>query len=100
MIGTKTTMANLSLMLSRQLDRPVLDRTGLTGQYSFRFEWTPEAGPCSAPADGAVRDPAPSPSSAPSIFTALQETLGLRMESIKGAVDSLVIDHAEKPSEN
>jgi len=100
MIGTKTTMANLSLMLSRQLDRPVLDRTGLTGKYSFRFEWTPDAGRCSVPADGAARESAPPPSSAPSIFTALQETLGLRLESIKGPVDSLVIDHAEKPSEN
>jgi uncharacterized protein (TIGR03435 family) len=37
MIGTKTTMANLTLMLARQLDRPVLDRTGLTGKYNFRF---------------------------------------------------------------
>jgi uncharacterized protein (TIGR03435 family) len=100
MIGTKTTMANLSLMLSRQLDRTVLDRTGLTGRYNFRFEWTPETGPCSAPADGAAPGGAAIPSNAPSIFTALQETLGLKLESIKGPVDSLVIDRAERPSEN
>jgi uncharacterized protein (TIGR03435 family) len=89
MIGTNTTMANLSIYLARQLDRPVLDRTGLTGRYSFQFEWTPHTLPCSG-----------SPDSAPSIFTALQEKLGLKLESVKGPVDALVIDHAEKPSEN
>jgi hypothetical protein len=62
-----------------------------TGKYNFRFEWTPEAGPCSGPADGATRENAAAPSSTPSIFTALQETLGLRLQSIKGPVDSLVI---------
>jgi uncharacterized protein (TIGR03435 family) len=91
MTGTNTTMGNLSLMLSRQLDRPVVDRTGLTGNYNFNFAWTPETGPCSGP---------PESSNAPSIFTALQEMLGLRLESIKGPVDSLIIDHAERPSEN
>jgi uncharacterized protein (TIGR03435 family) len=91
MIGTNTTMANLSLMLARQLDRPVLDRTGLTGKYNFQFTWTPDTGPCSG---------SPESSNAPSIFTALEETLGLRLDSIKGPVDSLIIDHAERPSEN
>ena len=90
MIGTNTTMANLSLMLARQLDRPVLDRTSLRGRYNFQFAWTPDTGPCSASQDS---------SNAPSIFTALQETLGLRLESIKGPVDSLIIDHADRPSE-
>jgi uncharacterized protein (TIGR03435 family) len=92
MIGTNTTMANLSLMLARQLDRPVLDRSGLAGKYNFQFAWTPETGTCSG-------SPPESPN-APSIFTALEETLGLRLESIKGPVDSLIIDHAERPSEN
>jgi len=91
MIGTNTTMANLSLMLARQLDRPVLDRTGLTGKYNFQFAWTPDTGPCSG---------SPDSSNTPSIFTALEETLGLRLESIKGPVDSLIIDHADRPSEN
>ena len=91
MIGTNATMANLSLMLARQLDRPVLDRTGLTGKYNFQFAWTPDTGPCSG---------SPESSNAPSIFTALEETLGLRLESIKGPVDSLIIDHADRPYEN
>src|SRR5215831_2965783 len=91
MTGTNTTMGNLSLMLARQLDRPVVDRTGLTGNYNFHFSWTPDTGPCSG---------SPESSNAPSIFTALQETLGLRLESIKGPIDSLIIDHADRPSEN
>jgi uncharacterized protein (TIGR03435 family) len=91
MIGTNTTVANLSLMLARQLDRPVLDRTGLTGKYNFQFAWTPDTGPCSG---------SPESSNAPSIFTALEDTLGLRLESMKGPVDTLIIDRAERPSEN
>jgi uncharacterized protein (TIGR03435 family) len=89
MIGTSATMANLIFMLSRQLNRPVLDHTGLPGKYNFQFEWAPDAGPCPGAADDN-----------PSIFTALQEKLGLKLDSIKGPVDSLVIDHAERPSEN
>lgn len=100
MIGTNTTMENLSLYLARELDLPVLDRTGLTGKYSFQLEWTPQAGPCSALPDDTNSSTAAGPSNAPSIFTALQEKLGLQLESVKGPVDSLVIDHAEKPSEN
>jgi uncharacterized protein (TIGR03435 family) len=91
MIGTDATMANLSLMLARQLDRPVVDRTGLTGKYNFQFTWTPDTGPCPG---------SPNSSDGPSIFTALQEALGLRLESIRGPVDSLIIDHADRPSEN
>jgi uncharacterized protein (TIGR03435 family) len=91
MIGTNTTMTNLSLQLARQLDRPVVDRTGLSGKYNFRFAWTPDTGPC---------PDSPDSSNAPSIFTALEETLGLRLEAIKGPVDSLVIDSADRPSEN
>jgi bla regulator protein BlaR1 len=90
MIGTRTSMANLAVKLSRQLDRPVLDRTGLSGKYDFRLDWTPDTGPCSTSS---------SPDS-PSLFTALQEELGLKLESTKGPVEVLVIDQVEKPSEN
>jgi uncharacterized protein (TIGR03435 family) len=89
MIGTNTTMANLTVYLARQLDRPVLDRTSLSGKYSFQLQWTPDTGPCPGGSDDS-----------PSIFTAVQEQLGLRLETTKGPVDTLVIDHAEKPSEN
>ena len=42
-------MANLAVKLSRQLERPVIDRTGLSGKYDFRFDWTPDTGPCPNP---------------------------------------------------
>jgi uncharacterized protein (TIGR03435 family) len=89
MIGTNTTMTNLGVYLSRQLDRSVVDRTSLTGDYSFELQWTPDTGPCPGASDDR-----------PSIFTALQEQLGLKLESIKGPVDALIIDRAEQPSEN
>jgi uncharacterized protein (TIGR03435 family) len=85
--------------LSRLLSRVVLDQTGLKGTYDFTLKWTPSEG------QGAMaetpRDAAPPPdASGPSIFTALRERLGLKLESQKGPVDTLVIDHVERPSEN
>jgi uncharacterized protein (TIGR03435 family) len=73
--------------LSRQFGRIIVDKTGLTGRYDFTLEWTP---------DGV----APSDQSGPDIFTAIQEQLGLKLESTKGPVDVIVIDHIEKPSAN
>jgi len=73
--------------LSRELGRPIVDKTGLTGHYDFTLEWTPEGA-------------APTDQSGPDIFTAIQEQLGLKLESTKGPVDVIVIDHIEKPSEN
>jgi len=89
MTGTHALMSNLTLYLSRQLNRPVLDRTGLTGRYNFELSWTPELAPCPDSADNA-----------PSIFTALREQLGLRLESVKGPVETIVVDGAERPSED
>ncbi len=80
--------------LSNALGRPVVDKTGLAGKYDFVLEWTPDLG--TAGLDGA-NSPLPS---GPTIFTALQEQLGLRLESQKGPVENIVIDRAEKPSEN
>jgi uncharacterized protein (TIGR03435 family) len=100
MTGTKTSMANLAVMLERQLDRPVEDRTGLSGKYTFHIEWTPDAGPCPVPPDAAnTGAPIRSPEH-PSIFTALQEQLGLKLESAKGPVEVIVVDRAEKPGDN
>jgi uncharacterized protein (TIGR03435 family) len=95
-----TTLAN---MLSQQLHRTVLDKTGLTGKYDLELTWTPEQGadPMFKGAEGSPQrgDAAPD-SSGPSIFTALQEQLGLKLQSAKGPVETLVIDHVEMPSEN
>ena len=80
-------------MLSRQLGRTILDRTGLTGNYDFTLRWMPDNG-TSASSDGAQAD------ALPSIFTALQEQLGLKLESTKAPASVLVIDHLERPSQN
>jgi uncharacterized protein (TIGR03435 family) len=93
------TMGELAgVMQSAVLDRPVVDRTGITGRYDFTLTWTPDE---SQFASMGVRVPPPSPdATAPGLFTAFQEQLGLRMESTRGPVEVLVIDGVEKPSEN
>ncbi len=83
------TLASLASTLSYQLHQTVIDKTGLTGKFDLALNWTPEYGP------DASRE-----SSAASIFTALQEQLGLKLRSSKGPVETLVIDHVEMPSEN
>jgi bla regulator protein blaR1 len=99
MTGTRTQMANLALVLSRQLGRPVLDRTELAGRYDFQMEWTPDNGPRAAPAEGGSPG-AGSSADGPSIFTALQEQLGLKLDSTKAPVEIVVVDHAEKAEGN
>jgi len=98
-------IANLVGLLSLQLGRTVVDKTGLTSKYDFTLKWTPDEsqgamfkGPGSGPQGSA--SPPPPDASGPSIFTALQEQLGLKLESQKGPVEILVINHAEQPSEN
>jgi uncharacterized protein (TIGR03435 family) len=74
--------------LSTRLDRPVIDKTGLTGRFDFQVKFWPD-------------DATPAPeSAAPSIFTALQQQLGLKLESTRGTMRVLVIDHVERPSAN
>jgi len=87
-------------VLSHQLGHPVLNKTGLKGDYDFSLKWTPNEGRGQMPG-GPPGDAAPPPdASGPSIFTALQEQLGLKLESQKGPVDTIAIDHVEKPSKN
>jgi len=91
----------LASTLSSQLGRPVIDRTGLTGHYTFKLQWTPDPGQSmGGPLPPGVEAPPPPDPNGPSIFTAIQEQLGLRLESQKGPVDLIVIDRVEKPSEN
>lgn len=91
-------IANLIPALSRTLGRTVVDQTGLTGNFDISMEWTPDESQVQFAPDGPK--PPPSDATGPSIFTALQEQLGLKLESQKGPVEMLVIDRAEKPSEN
>jgi uncharacterized protein (TIGR03435 family) len=84
LVGRKVTMGLLAAQLAgRVLGRAVLDRTGIGGEFDVNLEWTPE-----------------SPDPGPSIFIALQEQLGLKLETRKGLVDVLVVDHVERPSPN
>ena len=99
MTGTNTSTANLAYKLSRLLDRSVLDRTGLTGNYDFQLSWTPDSGGCSAPSLGGSSASAGA-ADGPSLFTALKEQLGLMLVSQKAPVEVLVIEQVEQPSPN
>jgi uncharacterized protein (TIGR03435 family) len=90
MDATRIQIGQLLAALGTQLDYPLIDKTGLKGAYDVHLTWNP---------DESVNDGADN-SAGPSIFTALQEQLGLRLESTKGPVRVMVIDHVERPSEN
>src|ERR1044071_3171640 len=96
-------MAQLVNMLANQLSRPVVDETGLKGTYDYTLDFAPEPGmghgpmPMAGPGGGDGGDS----QAGPNLVTAVQEQLGLKLESKKGPVDLLVIDRAEKtPTEN
>src|SRR5262245_13431546 len=109
LVGNASTMSRLANVLSQRLDRLVVDNTNLTGRFDVRLQWAPSPGENVFDPNGArlateiidmrgrslPLDPA-----GPSIFSAIQEQLGLRLESSRDLVDMLVIDHAEQPSEN
>jgi len=98
----KMKTGNLANGLAGRLGRNIVDQTGLTGDYDFTLEWTPDVGEgmgSKGLPEGPSRE-APQLAEGPSLFTALQEQLGLRLDSQKGPVEILVIDRAEKPSEN
>ncbi len=95
-------MAVVAWMISQLLGRDVIDNTGLKGNYDVKLEWTLEPGqggafPGAPPPPGALP---PADANGPTLFTALQEQLGLRLESTKGPVTVLVIDSIAKPTEN
>ena len=77
------TLNNFLIFLSSTVDRVVVDRTGLQGSFDVDFDWSSEPG-----------------SDKPSIFTAVQERLGLKLESERGPVDVIVIDRVERPTED
>jgi len=101
--GQKVGIAQLMDPLSRFTGRVVLDKTNLTGKYDIDLQYTPEGGQFPTPPGGGDPGLPPLPPidpNGPSLFTALQEQLGLKLESQKGPVEMIVIDHVERPSEN
>lgn len=92
-----------SWMQSGVMDRPVVDHTGLTDKYDFQLKWTPDDSQFAQfRGVGAVAPPAAgdNPDAPPSLYTAVQEKLGLKIEAGKAMDDVIVIDHVEKPSPN
>jgi uncharacterized protein (TIGR03435 family) len=79
-------MARVAQMLVREAGRPVLDKTGLA-PAAFELHWLPEGAPAQ-------------PDSPPALFTAIQEQLGLRLEAQRSPVDSIIVDHVERPTSN
>ncbi len=107
-IAQSIPMDNLARLLSQQLGRTVIDKTGLQGNYDFTLEWTPDPGQSLGGGPGGPVEPsremqrpdnAPD-ANGPSVFTAIQEQLGIKLESQKAPVEMLVIESIEKPSEN
>jgi len=84
--------------LSMMLDRPVLDQTKLTGGYDFELKFTRDLPPGTP--EGALINGTPIDTSGPTIFEAIRQQLGLKLERQKGPVDIIAIDHAEKPVDN
>jgi uncharacterized protein (TIGR03435 family) len=78
----------LATVLSRFMRQPVLDMTGLSGRYVVKLDWTPD------PVD--PLKPGTEPGTGPTIYTAVQEQLGLKLESRKGPLEVIVVDHAER----
>jgi uncharacterized protein (TIGR03435 family) len=98
-IGHKMDVSTLPDYLSAQLNRPVIDKVGLKGIQDFTLEWTPVPNEGNFATQSDVADQ-PSSTDGPTIFAAIQEQLGLKLESARGPVQVLVIDSVQKPSEN
>ena len=90
-------VTTLAEKIAENLDRIVIDKTGIEGRFDIDLKWMPDDG--AAPKLNGITE-ASTDSSGPSIFTAIQEQLGLKLKSSKGLVEVLVIDHADRPSDN
>lgn len=99
-VASAISMSQITLLLQRLMDLPVVDRTGLTGYFNVRLQFDPETAPrtaasASQPAPLTAGDPA-----APPLLTAIQDQLGLKLERRKEPVEVLAIDSAQKPVQN
>jgi uncharacterized protein (TIGR03435 family) len=96
MPARNASMADFVSVLQRAiLDRPVVDKTGLMGRYDFNLEWAPDESQFGGDVGAASSD-----TPVPPFFTAIQQQLGLRLEASRGPIETIVVDHAERPSAN
>jgi len=99
-------MNQLAQALSGRVGRNVIDKTGLAGEYDLTLQWTPDENDALVRSEAGgpdVRPPSdqePPPESGPTLFTALEEQLGLKLESAKGPVETYAVVGIERPSEN
>jgi uncharacterized protein (TIGR03435 family) len=93
MIAGGLPLSQLASLLSSMVQRVVIDKTGLMRNFDFELKWTPDRTTSGTPVSAAPSDP-----DAPSIFAALQEQLGLKLESATNPVEVLVVDHVERPT--
>jgi uncharacterized protein (TIGR03435 family) len=98
--GTAIEIAKLAGTLQVQMDRPILDKTGVSGLYDIHLEFGPVDVSSASVAQTGAPQSATADTSAPSLFTALENQLGLKLRPAKGSVQVFVIDHAEKPDAN
>jgi uncharacterized protein (TIGR03435 family) len=89
------TMAELAWVMQRSaVDRPVVDKTGLSARYDFDLEWTPDETQFGGTVPAGPEPPKPD------LFAAMQQQLGLRLEATRGPIEAMVIDHVERPTAN
>ncbi len=99
-VGISVTMPDLAKYLSTLLGREVIDKTGYTDRFALHVEFALDDVLAGLPSPKPIDSSAPAADSKPSLFTALQQQLGVKLESSKGPVDVLVIDRVERPTEN
>ena len=93
LVAEGVTVDGFAQELAKRVGRVVVDKTGISGRFDVTLRWTPDEGP-------AMLNGAPIPDPPPSIYTAIQEQLGLKLEPRKGPVEVIVVDHVEMPTEN
>jgi len=101
MVATKVPIFFLINYLSNQVSRVIVDKTNLPGQYDLRLKWTPDQPlGLGGPEGGRGAASPPLDPGAPNLLTAMEDQLGLKLESSRGPVEIIVIDRLEKPTEN
>lgn len=97
LIAHNETMAEFVATLQHVVvNRPVVDQTGIEGRFDFQLTFAPDGGQF----DGMPLPPSNENSAAPSLFTEIQEQMGLKLEPVKTPIEIMVIDHVEAPSPN